>query len=105
MTKAKPKVKPAAKRESLAELRKSWMKDPEFVREFDALEDEFAMAAVFINARVKSGLTQEQLAERMGARQSYVARLESGRTLPSVRTLQKFAAATGTKLKVQFEAA
>ena len=90
---------------SLAELRKGWMNDPEFVREFDALEDEFAMAAAFIKARAKSGLTQAQLAERMGAKQSYVARLESGRMLPSVRTLQKFAQATGTKLWVAFEAA
>ena len=93
-----------AKPASLAELRKSWMNDPEFVREFDALEDEFAMAAAFIKARAKSGLTQAQLAERMGAKQSYVARLESGRMLPSVRTLQKFATATGTKLRVAFEA-
>ena len=89
---------------TLAELRKSWQNDPEFVREFDDLEDEFAMAAAFIKARAKAGLTQAQLAERMGAKQSYVARLESGRMLPSVRTLQKFAAATGTKLRVQFEA-
>ena len=89
---------------TLAELRKSWQNDPEFVREFDALEDEFVMAAAFIKARAKAGLTQAQLAERMGAKQSYVARLESGRMLPSVRTLQKFAAATGTKLRVQFEA-
>ena len=96
---------PVDKPASLAALRKSWMKDPAFVVEFDALEDEFAMAAAFIKARVKSGLTQAQLAERMGAKQSYVARLESGRMLPSVRTLQKFAAATGTKLRVAFETA
>lgn len=93
-------VKPA----SLADLRNGWANDPEFVREYDALADEFAMAATFIKARAAAGLTQAQLAERMGAKQSYVARLESGRMLPSVRTLQKFAAATGTKLRVQFDA-
>ncbi len=89
---------------SLNELRDEWMKNPEFVREWEALEDEFALAETFIAARAKSGLTQEQIAERMGTKQSYVARLESGRTLPSVRTLQKFASATGTKLTVKFVA-
>ncbi len=93
-----------AKAGSLSELRKQWRKDPEFMREWTALEDEFALAEAFIKARAQSGLTQEQLAERMGTRQSYVARLEGGRTLPSLRTLQKFATATGTKLRLQFEA-
>ncbi len=93
-----------AKPATLAELRKGWAADPEFVREFDALEGEFAMAQAFIHARTAAGLTQAELAERMGAKQSFIARLESGRMLPSVRTLQKFAAATGTKLRVQFDA-
>ena len=87
---------------SLADLRKSWRDNPEFVREHAALEEEFALAESFIAARSKSGLTQAQIAERMGTAQSYIARLESGRTIPSVRTLQKFAQATGTKLRLQF---
>lgn len=89
---------------SVRSLHEEWMKNPEYVREWEALEDEFALAETFIAARAKSGLTQEQIAERMGTKQSYVARLESGRTLPSVRTLQKFASATGTKLTVKFVA-
>ena len=92
-----------AKSISAKELFKEWHKDPDYVREYDALEDEFAMAETFIKARTKSGLTQAQIAERMGTKQSFVARLESGRMLPSVRTLQKFATATGTKLRLQFE--
>jgi ribosome-binding protein aMBF1 (putative translation factor) len=94
--------KTKAKSVTLGELRDEWLQDPEFVREYAALDDEFALADSFIKARANSGLTQAQIAERMGTKQSYVARLESGRMLPSVRTLQKFAAATGTKLRVQF---
>lgn len=90
---------------SVRALHDEWMKDPAYVAEFEALADEFALADTFIKARAKSGLTQEQIAERMGTRQSYIARMESGRMLPSVRTLRKFAAATGTKLRVQFDAA
>jgi ribosome-binding protein aMBF1 (putative translation factor) len=79
-----------------------WRKDPEFVREYDALEEEFALASAVIGARAHAGLTQEELAERMGISQSAIARLESGRSRPSTTTLAKLAAATGTKLRVSF---
>jgi len=82
-----------------------WRKDRAFVREYEALEDEFALAAQLIEARARAGLTQAELAERMGTSQSAVARLESGKTLPSVATLEKLAAATGSRLRIALEAA
>ena len=81
-----------------------WREDPEYVREYDALEEEFALATALIAARANSGLTQEEIAQRMGTTQSAVARLEGGRSRPSTTTLAKFAKATGTKLRVSFEA-
>mgnify|MGYP001548656534 CR=1 FL=1 len=87
----------------VSEVSKEWFKDPEFVREYEALEEEFALASAVIGARAHAGLTQEQLAERMGTSQSAIARLESGRSRPSTTTLAKLAAATGTKLRVRFE--
>lgn len=84
------------------ELFKEWRKDPEYVREYDALEEEFALASAVIGARAHADLTQEELAERMGTSQSAIARLESGRSRPSTTTLAKLAAATGTKLRVSF---
>lgn len=86
-----------------SEVRKEWFKNPEFVREYDALEEEFALASAVIGARAHAGLTQGELAERMGTSQSAIARLESGRSRPSTTTLAKLAAATGTKLRVRFE--
>ena len=80
-----------------------WRKDPEYVAAYDALEEEFALASAVIGARAHAGLTQEELAERMGTSQSAIARLESGRSRPSTTTLSKLAAATGTKLRVRFE--
>lgn len=80
------------------ELSKEWFENPEFVREYEALEVPFAV----IGARIHAGLTQEELAERMGTSQSAIARLESGRSRPSTSTLAKLAAATGTKLRVSF---
>jgi transcriptional regulator with XRE-family HTH domain len=85
------------------DLHKEWMKDPEYRREYEALEEEFSLMRALIEARIGAGLTQEQLAERMETSQSAIARLETGRSLPSGRTLQRFAKATGTKLRISFE--
>ena len=83
----------------LSTLHKKWMKDPAYRREYEALEEEFALIA----ARARAGLSQAQLARRMKTTQSAIARLESGRAKPSTRTLQRFAAATGHRLKISFE--
>ena len=83
-------------------LHKEWMKDEEYRKEFEALEEEFALARAIIEARAKAGLTQEELAERMQTSQSTIARLESGKAMPSGKTLAKLAKATGTKLEIRF---
>ncbi|MBI2431851.1 MAG: helix-turn-helix transcriptional regulator [Candidatus Hydrogenedentes bacterium] len=82
---------------------KQWRQDPEYVAAYDALEDEFALASALISARAQAEMTQEQVAQAMGTTQAAVARLESGRTLPSTRTLKRYAEATGTKLRISFE--
>ena len=84
-------------------LHKKWMKDPEYRKEYGALEEEFALMMEIAKARSRSGLSQAELARRMKTTQSTVARLESGRGLPSTRTLGRFAKATGHRLKISFE--
>jgi predicted transcriptional regulator len=79
--------------------------DPEVKREYDALEAEFAIASELIRARVRAGLSQAELAERMGTSQSAIARLESGQTLPSTKTLLRFAEATRSKVELRLSAA
>lgn len=73
--------------------------------EYDALEDEFALIAQLIEARARAGLTQAQVAERMGTKQAAVARLEGGRVRPSLATLRRYAEATGARIVVRLEAA
>lgn len=90
---------------TMAELHREWRKDPEYVREYDALEEEFALAETLIGARARAKLSQGQLAQRMGTAQSFIARLESGKTMPSTATLKRFAEATGSRLKVMLEPA
>jgi ribosome-binding protein aMBF1 (putative translation factor) len=80
-----------------------WRNDPAYRKEHAALEEEFALVAEIMKARAKAGLTQAELAKRMKTTQGAIARLESGTTLPSTRTLKRFAAATGHKLKISFE--
>ena len=87
----------------ISALLKEWMKDASYRKEYNALEEEFALASAMIAARSRAGLTQEQLAKRMKTTQSTIARLESGKAIPSGRTLQKIALATGSKLKIVFE--
>jgi transcriptional regulator with XRE-family HTH domain len=82
----------------------AWRKDPQYVKTYDALEDECSLAAATIQARAHAGLTQEQLAERMHTTQAVIARLESGgRAKPSTRTLERLAVATGMRLRISFE--
>lgn len=80
-----------------------WRREPDYVAAYDALADEFALAAALIEARGDAGLTQEEVARRMGTTQAVVARLEGGRSRPSTRTLERFAKATGTRLRISFE--
>jgi len=87
----------------ISSLHKKWMKDPSYRKEYEALEEEFALASAMIAARSRAGLTQNQLAHIMKTTQSTIARLESGNALPSGKTLQRFAKATGSRLKIVFE--
>ena len=82
---------------------RQWRKDPKYVAAFEALEGEFALASALIKARAEADMTQEQVAEAMGTTQAVVARLESGKVLPSTRTLERFARATRTRLRISFE--
>ena len=86
------------------DLHNNWMKDPKYRREYDALEDEFSLVAALIEARTRAGLTQKQVARRMKTTQAVIARLEGGGSKPSTRTLERYAEATGSRLRISFEA-
>ena len=88
---------------SVQDVFEEWEKDPGFRAEYNSLEDEFTLATTLIKARDAVHITQEQVAQAMGTSQEAVARLESGRSLPSTRTLQKFAKTTGMRLRISFE--
>ena len=85
------------------QLRTKALGNAEVKAEYDKLADEFAFLDEFLKARAAQGLTQAQVAEKIGTTQSAVARMESGsgRHSPSLATLTKYADALGCKLEVR----
>jgi ribosome-binding protein aMBF1 (putative translation factor) len=89
----------------LQKIKSKMLADREVRAAYKALSDEFDLARELIGARVRAGLTQAEVAERMGTTQSVVARLESGAQMPSVNTLLKFAKATRSRPIIKLLAA
>ena len=78
------------------------MKDSEFKKEFEELDDEFLLVRTLTEARKEAGMTQQQLAEKSGVHQVNRSRIENGTGNPSVETLQKLAKGMGKKLIIAF---
>ena len=85
------------------DLHKKWMKKPSYAKAHAALEPEFRLASEVIEARSRAGLTQLELAKIMKTTRTVIARLESGRAKPSTSTLQRLAAATGSRLTISLQ--
>lgn len=94
------------KRMTHDEMVSKMLSNPAVKAEYDAIEEEFALLDEMLAARKKAGLTQAQVAERMGTKATAITRMEgnlaSGQSGPSFSTLKKFAKATGKKLQIRF---
>lgn len=82
--------------------KKQALKDPKLRTEYDRLQPEFALIRAVIEARIKKGLTQKALAQKMKTKQSAISRLEGGRANPSLNFLAKLAQAMDTHLEINF---
>jgi ribosome-binding protein aMBF1 (putative translation factor) len=80
------------------------IRDAAFAKLLEDIKPENQLKAEMVAARIRSGLTQQQLAIRMGTRQSAIARLECGRSSPTIKTLQKLAEVTHSRLIVRLDA-
>jgi len=85
------------------ELKASALKRADVKAEYDKLGEEFALLDEFLKARAAAGITQAEVAERIGTTQSAIARLESGsgKHSPSLATLRKYANALGCRLELK----
>ena len=77
------------------------MRNPAFVEAYNALEPEFQIARQVIALRLQRGLTQKELAERVGTKQSGISRLEGMSQLPSLSFMKRVAEALGAQLQIQ----
>ncbi len=87
------------------EMLNEWKQDPDYLKAYHALDHEFSFFLQLTQARHQAGLTQEQIAERMGTTATTIARLESGggkkRHSPTISTLRKYASALGCQLEIK----
>ena len=75
----------------------------EFAEEYERLRPEYEAIRAMIAARLDSNMTQKELAEKTGIRQSNISRIESGACSPTVETLSRIAAGLGKQLKIEFQ--
>ncbi len=88
---------------NLKDLKAELLANPDVRQAYDAQTPEFELACELIAARTQAGLTQGDVAALMGTTQSVVARIESGKYTPSMRTVQRFASAVGARAVVRME--
>jgi predicted transcriptional regulator len=85
------------------EVKKELLKDKGVYKEYKKLEPKYRLISQLIGIRIKKGLTQKDLAKKLGTKQSAIARLESGNYNPTLEFLQKTATALGKKLTICFD--
>jgi DNA-binding XRE family transcriptional regulator len=88
---------------TLKDIKRDLLADPATLAEYQSQTAEFDMARELIAARARAGLTQSDVAQRMGTTQSVIARLEGGQRAPSLRTVQRYALAVGGRAVVRIE--
>jgi ribosome-binding protein aMBF1 (putative translation factor) len=87
------------------EVLAEFMKDPEFRKGYEALRPKYEAISAVIRERIKNGLTQKELAEKIKTKQSNISRFESGRVIPSLNFLNKIAQAFNKRLEIRFRPA
>ena len=69
---------------------------------YEEMQPEFDVIRAIVDARTSQNLTQKELSERTGINQADISKLENGNANPSIKTLQRLAAALGKTLKIEF---
>lgn len=81
--------------------KKQLLKNPEFKKALNEVEPEFQIAKALIEARIKKGLSQKELAERLHTKQSVISRVENAKTTPSLSFLKRAAQSLNVSFQVQ----
>ncbi|WP_026522431.1 helix-turn-helix domain-containing protein [Butyrivibrio sp. VCB2001] len=86
----------------LQELTNELMQDPDFKKEYEALQPEMNITRAILDARIRAGMTQMELAEKSGISQADICRLEKGTRNPSIALLKRLAEAMDSTLRIEF---
>ena len=86
----------------LQELTDELMQDPDFKKEYEALQPEMDIKRAILDARIRAGMTQMELAEKSGISQADICRLEKGTRNPSIALLKRLAEAMDSTLRIEF---
>jgi len=86
----------------LQTLKNELMKDPDFKQEYEAIQPEMDITREILNARIRCGMTQNELSEKTGISQADISRLENGTRNPSLALLKRIADAFDSTLKIEF---
>ena len=87
----------------LQKYKKNQLLDPEFKAEYERTRPDFEIMHALVDARISQNLTQKELVEKSGVRQSNISRIENGTCSPTIATLEALATGMGKKLIVSFE--
>lgn len=87
---------------NLQEMKSEILKNPEVLAEYEAMKPEYDVVKVVLDARKKSNLTQQQLADKTGINRADISKLENGSTNPTLALLQRLADGMGMTLKLEF---
>ena len=90
---------------SLTDVKDQLLKDPKVKTEYDRLGPVYQLVGAMVEARHDAGLTQQEVAARMGTTQSVIARLENAHHLPSLDLVTRYAAAIGKRVDIHLVAA
>lgn len=85
------------------DLKKELLKDKKVAKEYEELSPRYQFISELIEARIKKGMSQEELAKKIGTKQSAIARLESGNANPSLAFLERISTAINSKLIIHIK--
>lgn len=86
----------------LQELTNELMQDPEFVKEYEAIQPEVNITRAILDARINAGMTQVELSQKSGISQADISQLEKGTRNPSLNLLKRLAEAMDSTLSIEF---
>ncbi len=87
---------------ALSEVKKELMKNPQFVKEYEAIQPEMDIIRALVDARTSRNITQQELAEKTGINQADISKIENGTRNPSINLLKRLAEGMDMILKIEF---